>query len=130
MITFLENTREIKKVQVIKFEKYFRWEMKYKDNNIYFLFANLGKKTYNLTYEFDMNGYVFEENVDKEGEEEKGEDEGDEGNEEDYIWKIELKPGKKILKKLVECPVFIPEETGPKPGEPGWNPMAGINAKH
>jgi hypothetical protein len=31
---------------------------------------------------------------------------------------------------LYECPVYIPEETGPKPGEPGWNPMAGINAKH
>jgi hypothetical protein len=61
MITFLENTREIKKEQVVKFEKYFRWEMKYKDDNVYFLFANTGKKTYNLTYEFDMNGLCFDD---------------------------------------------------------------------
>ena len=59
MITYIENNREVKKQQVVKCEKYFRWELTHKDDNAYFLLENLGKKTYNLVYEFEMNGFTF-----------------------------------------------------------------------
>lgn len=59
MITFIENNRTLKKVQVVKFEKYFRWELIHKDDIVYILLENLGKKTYNLVFEFEMNGYTF-----------------------------------------------------------------------
>ena len=111
MITFLESNREIKKQQVIKFEKYFRWELVHKDDIAYILLENLGKKTYNIVYEFEMNGFSFTKAEDGAAEEEDVEElEITDRGATIEVWELALKPSNKILKKLYPCETRMPDE--------------------
>lgn len=110
MITFLENNRSIKKQQVVKFEKYFRWELIHKDDIAYILLANLGRKTYNVTYEFEMNGFTFTNPADAGEEEKEEEPEITERGATIEVWEESVKPGKKILKKLYPCETRFPDD--------------------